>query len=485
MQPSKKLPYLLHVFWVWAVVLTSCMPPLQSMPAPTGTAPEPSATSLPASAVPTSSPSPLAQTQTPVPNYRELVVSPDQPRQTMREVGGGNFINYFGQARTSFEPVSELNWQTLTPKVMRVGMELGDWEPKNDNTDPGEANADGFIDEPESYIRATFELMRRAQADRAVIIASIWRIPAWLVENPEDENGKIVIRDNYPELVESITTWLLRARDEYGVNVDYISFNEANLGITVLFSPTDAIELIRQAGARFDAQAISSKWLLGDTSNMAEAVAYSEPIWNAGDIRPYLGPLAFHSWDSGAGDGTLEEIGSFAEKNGLEVWCTEAGWDSSQWQRSKEFPTWSHALNLAAIYTRTLKSTRASTYLYWQMSGDDYAINNGVTPYPALVILAEIQKKLPHGAVVVQTGKDFGGITYVAAKVDGGVNFLAVNSSLKETFIVRGLPDGIYDLKIANRELKNELVGTVEVKNGSGVVELQSFSVTFLSPHKP
>jgi O-glycosyl hydrolase len=456
-----------------AACIAGCAAPATPAPTPTATA----TTAPTATAVPTATKIP----PTPTTPYRELVVYPDQELQTVREVGGGNFIHYFGQSHAAFEPVSTFNWQMLSPRVIRVGMELETWEADNDDPDPLNFAMDGFIDAPGDYNHATFEMLRQAKAAGVTVVASIWRVPGWLVENPTDESGQIIPRSLYPEAVESIAAWLLRAKNEYGVDVDYVSFNEANLGIRVLLTPFDVIELLRLAGPRFAELGLETRWLLGDTSNMAEAADYAGWIWQAKDIRPYLGPLAFHSWDAGAADSTLERIGKLADENGLEVWCTEGGWDPSLWQNPERFPTWTHATSLAAVYTRALKMTRATVFQYWQMSGNDYAINDGSQPYPALVFISAFQRAFPAGAVVLKTSPDKGGIKFTAARAGAKYSVIVVNVSVRETMTLRGLPDGNYDVHIYSQKSGADSAHTLAVIDGAAVVDLEGFSITFVT----
>jgi O-glycosyl hydrolase len=417
---------------------------------------------------------------------RKLIIYPDRLLQTLRDVGGGAFVHYFGGSTTAFEPVSKLNWDTLHPSAVRVGMELQEWEPENDNNDPLKMDPAGFQDKSGSLVRATFEFIRTAREEGALIVASIWRVPGWMVENPEDERELILKKSLYPEVIESIASWLIRARDTYGVEVDYISFNEANLGVNVLLSEQDEIDLIRMAGKRFDALGLKTRWLLGDTSNMAETAPYAQVVYAAEDIRPYLGPLAFHSWDSTSGDDTIAQIGDMADANHLDVWCTEGGWNPDEWQKPEMFPSWIHAFSLAAVYTRALKLTRVTTFLYWQMNGTDYALNDGKKPYQALNFLSEFKKQFPSGSQVVETSPDWPSLYFTAAKTpDGNFSVIMANQASNETFQIEGLPKGIYYLIRSETNHDNQLVDAYTINNGSLKIEIEGFKIYFLTTRKP
>ncbi|GAP06301.1 hypothetical protein ATHL_01154 [Anaerolinea thermolimosa] len=429
-----------------------------------------------ATARPIESPTPEPTTSLPI-----LSVKVDSPLQTIREVGGGNFIHRFGGVTGGFDPVSRLNWNTLQPRAARVAIDLDEWEPVNDNEDPNDFYDDGFLDNEGSHVHATFQFMQEVYPQGVEIIASVWRVPDWMVENPENESQRIIPRERYPEVIESLAAWLMRARDEYHVKVSYLSFNEANLGINVLLSPEDAIEMIREGGERFKELGLETRWLLGDTSNMGENISYASQIWDAVDIRGYLGPLAFHSWDAQASDDVLLGIGAFADKNGLDVWCTEGGWDAQLWQHPDRFPGYTHALNLAAIYARVLKMTRASRVLYWQMAGRDYSLNDGQKPYPSLQFLDEFKRQFPEGSQVVETSPDRSAIKFVAARKGEAVAVLLVNVSLGEDVWVEGLQDGTYSVVWSSAKEPEVKVSQLQFEGKRAKVHLEGFSITFLT----
>lgn len=468
------LAVILSFITLLELILTGC-----TFSSPTKQGAPPELTEMPAAtaeALSVESPTPEAKASFPI-----LRVEIDSPLQTIREVGGGNFIHRFGGVSRGFDPVSRLNWETLQPRVVRVAIDLDEWEPVNDNESPDDFVDDGFLDNEGSSIHATFQFMQEIYPQGVEIVASVWRVPEWMVENPENESQQRIPQERYPEVIESLAAWLLRARDVYHVKVSYLSFNEANLGINVLLSPEDAIEMIREGGKRFKELGLETEWLLGDTSNMGENVSYASQVWNAAEIREYLGPLAFHSWDAQASDDILRGIGAFADKNGLEVWCTEGGWDAQLWQKPDQFPKYTHALNLAAVYARVLKMTRVSRLLYWQMAGRDYPLNDGQKPYPSLQFLDEFKKQFPEGSRVVETSPDRSAIKFMAARKGAEVAVLLVNVSLGEDVWVEGLQDGAYFLVWSSAKQPEMKVSQLQVEGGRAQVHLEGFSITFIT----
>jgi hypothetical protein len=266
------------------------------------------------------------------------------------------------------------------------------------------------------------------------------------------------------------------------VEVAYISFNEANLGINVLLNPQDVIALVKLAGPRFAELGLKTKWLLGDCSNVRDCLAYIQPIWAEESTRQYFGPLAFHSWDVlSVTDPRLEEIAAFALENGLEVRCTEAGWDAALWQRAEEFPGWNNALRLALVYSRVLKLSRATTMYYWEMFAQDYNLNDGQEPYPAMNVLKLLNDRIPPGSQVVGASPNGSNRHILAAKTPQGMALLIVNASLKETVHVSGLPDGDYELTIFHDKDRQGTSQVISLRNRIIELELPGFSILMLA----
>jgi len=378
-----------------------------------------------------------------------IVVDVAHERQTIDDVGGGNFIHTFAQVTEGLDPVGRLNLEGIGPRHARLRMALEDWEPENDDGDPGRARVGGFRDD--GFNHGAFLAARELAARGVELTASIWDVPDWMVENPGDERGRRIPREQWPELAESMGEWLRTARDLYGADFAFVSFNEADIGVNVALSSTEHAALVADVGARLERRGIRVKWLLGDCSNMAGCVAYSRPILEDAAARPRLGVFAFHSWDSTAPDSALIALGDFATSTGLPVRTTEGGWDAFLWQRPADFPTWTNALRLAKAYLRVLRLTGAQSLLYWQMLGRDYNLNDGSSGYPAWQVLQQMQRHLPGGSVVLDTAGDQGAVHSLAARDGGDVALYLVNVGTSgQPVRVDGLPGGTYRQVLSN-----------------------------------
>jgi hypothetical protein len=231
-----------------------------------------------------------------------------------------------------------MNLETLNMSMVRVRMDLDEWEPVNDDDDPLRFNWEAF--QHSAYNRTTFGLMKVISARGVPLIATSWAVPDWLVENPEADRQQRIKQGLTPEVIELIAAWLLAARDEYGVKVAYVSFNEADLGVDVRLAPDEYGALIAEAGPCFAELGLETRWLLSDSANLGGCQLHARRIWEQLDARPYPGPLACHSWDGlSVPVQSLDRLGAYAEELERELWITEGGWDSQLWQRSQELPT--------------------------------------------------------------------------------------------------------------------------------------------------
>jgi hypothetical protein len=411
-----------------------------------------------------------------------IVVDPSRTRQTIEDVGGGNFIHTFAQVTAGLDPIGRVNFEGIRPRHIRLRMALEGWEPENDDGNPNRAAAGGFRDD--GYNHGAFLLAQEAAARGIELTASIWDVPGWMVSNPGSERNRRIPPALYPELAESMGEWLRTARDAYGAEVAHVSFNEADIGVNVALSSSEHAGLIAEVAPRLAARRLRTKWLLGDCSNMAGCASYARPIWESPSARPHLGVFAFHSWDSNASDTALVGLYDFGRSTGLPIRTTEGGWDAQLWQRPAEFPGWANALRLATVYVRVLKLTGASTLQYWQMLGRDYMLNDGASGYPAWQVVRQMQQQIPQGAQVVETSGDRGLLHSLGAR-DGGdfVLYLVNGGTADQPVAVSGLPAGSY------RQVRSSAAGSDEelapVGGGASVsLTLPKESVTVLTTRR-
>ncbi len=411
---------------------------------------------------------------------KTLKVFPGQPLQTIQDIGGGNFIHQTGESLVAMDAIAKMNIETFNPKYGRVRIVLEEWEPKNDNDDPNTFNWAAFKDT--RYNHAAFLLLQEFKQRGMNITASVWNAPNWMVSNPEADSQRLIDPTQYPEMVEALAAWLVRARDEYGVTVDYISFNESNGGYQLLVPATAYTGIIQLSARRFAELGLPTKWYLGDTFNVKSTISYVVPLWAAKENRPYFGPLTFHSWDLDVPDKHLMDIGKFAKREGLEVWCTESGWDAELWREPERLASWEHALKLAQVYNRSLKMTHVSVFMYWQMLGYDYNINDGKNPFPAFEILRQLVEQLPAGTTILETSSNLNQLYFFAAQApDHFVVHFVNRDDQPIKVLLTGLPEGEYEQVVSTEKEVNRKGGKLIADSNGLMVEIPAESVMFVT----
>lgn len=404
----------------------------------------------------------------------------DQPLQLIQDVAGGNFIHETGGTYEPIDSITAFNLERLKSRYARVRIVLSQWEPENDDDDPANFNWAGFKDY--GYNHATFELLKELKERNVNLTASIWRTPNWMVTNPAADSQRLLDPQKYAEVIESIAAWLVWARDQYGVEIDYVSFNESDGGYSTLVPPTAYVQLIKMGGERFAELGLPTKWYLGDTCIIKNVLPYVIPIWAEQSIRQYLGPLTFHSWDAEVSDTYLENIGNFADREGLEVWATETGWNSELWRTPQKMSSWEHALKLGMIYARMIKLSRASVFMYWQMTGHDYNINDGNAAYPAFTILQQLSEILPPGSQVLATDADTPTMHYFAAQAPGHFVIYLVNMAKKPANLsISGIPSGWYHVILNNETQTGQRLENLHIVNESTLLQIPPQSILYLT----
>src|SRR5687767_6546846 len=158
-----------------------------------------------------------------------VTVNTDQVFQTIEGLGGNYALGRKVGSPSVNDPVGQYTLNNLSVAHARVGVPLRTWEPVNDNSDADTANAAGFVNSGDT--RNVFLLMQALHARGIPISLAIWDAPDWMVSNPTWTEDRVVAPAMYAELSESIEQFLVTARDVYGVPVETIAFNEADVEI--------------------------------------------------------------------------------------------------------------------------------------------------------------------------------------------------------------------------------------------------------------
>jgi O-glycosyl hydrolase len=372
-----------------------------------------------------------ASLQTPLGKI-EIALDPAKTLQTMEGLGGNFCQPRYGQSEP-MDAVGERVLKDLNVSIVRTGLPLNSWAPE-----PGKFSSDGPAG-------ASFRALQRLSKLKVPIVVSIWEGPAWLVGGQPEQSGKVLAPNKYQTCVDLIAAYLLKAQKDFGVNVDYVSFNEPDIGINFKFGPSEMGTFIRLTGQTFQRLGLKTRFIVADTANGVNLYDYAKPLLQDPSLRNYLGPIGFHSWDSmSATTESYRRIAQLGREFGKPVWCLEAGHDAQLWQRESPWDTWENAISLAFSYARTANLSGASQIAYWTYQ-DNYPLvsKDGLQAYPAFDLVRQMEAVFAKGRKVIDLG-NFPDAVVATATLgpQGDWRLLLVNRSGPGEVTFKNLPKG-------------------------------------------
>jgi len=375
-------------------------------------------------------------------------------RQTMRGFGG-NFCQPRYGSTSAMDSVGTYVLNNLKVTDARIGIPLNDFSPSEGNFNVG------------GTVRASYEAMRIFKQRKMPIVASVWEPPRWLTGGNREQNGTSIPPEMLDSFIRIVGAYLQTSKTEYGVEPEYFSFNEPDLGINVKLTAGEMVEFIRRAKAEFQRRGLKTRFIVADTANGTNLYDYARPTLEAKDIQSVLGPIAFHSWDAlSASDEAYTRIAELARKHKRPVWCLEAGHDPQLWQKPNPWASWDNAFRLAMAYERTLRLTEAELMSYWTYQ-DNYPLVDGKTnrPYAAFHVMKQMEGVFAKGAKVVRPDRlpNELRILGTSGPKRNQRNFLAINPIGAGEVTVSGLPAGA--------------VARIETRRGTGAPAVSQIRV--------
>lgn len=325
-------------------------------------------------------------------------VFPDIKRQKIESIGGN-----YTQARYSNNAWDAIGGETLKqfrPGSVRVALPM-------DFRNKDYANYKGDLITKQPLVISLLESMKRMKNEFGVKIftVSVWDVPNELVVDPTKKQQRIVKPESYDEVLDMLVSFLVKAKNEYGVEVDYFSFNESDGGWQVQFSPQATIAFIKKAMARFEAAGLKTKFLLADTAQTKGTVEFATMIMADSTIWKGLGPLSFHCWWSeNIPDSEFERVAAFAKAQNKTVWCSEVGFDAMAYKTKGMCQSWDYALRFAKISHRMLKYAEVVVSMYWTWQNDYPIMSTDLqTLYPSYYITRHLTDYLNTGTQIVHS----------------------------------------------------------------------------------
>ena len=267
-------------------------------------------------------------------------------------------------------------------------------------------------------VRYDLETMRRLQTMGVPYVISVWRLPSrfYAETEPPGARGHSVNPARWGELVDLIGSYLLYAKRELGVEPDLFSFNEANLGVDVRFTPEEHTAQIKRMGAAFRAMGLKTRMLLGDAVPARDSHVYALDAAADSEALQYVGAIAFHSW-GGAAPQQYAAWSDLAQWLRVPLLVTELGVDSAAYA-TNAWDTWQYGLREAWFTQEMLLYARPQGTQFWQFT-DDYALahirpDGSVEPTPRYWLMKHFTDLTPMKSELIATASDQGDVLVTA-----------------------------------------------------------------------
>jgi hypothetical protein len=420
-----------------------------------------------------------------------LTVDAGRPRYQLDGFGG----NYCFAIES---PVTQYTLDQLHVAWARTEMTLIEWEPDNDNDAPGESDWTRFEaqDRPGSDLRREFELAAQLQQRGIPYCISIWHLPEWMYAQPARPRGTLgrrIADDKWPEVLESIGSYLLYARRQYGVQPDLFSFNEANLGVYVLLSAEEHRDAILRIGRHLEQLGLGTKMLLADATGPRGTHVYASPAASDPEALRLCGAVGFHSWGGGSAE-DYQAWADLADRVKLPLLVTELGVDSSAWQ-DQSFASYAYGMREVQMYQELLLYARPQGTMQWEFTSD-YGIvdtrrssdgTEALEPTARFWFVKHFCNLTPVPALALTTQSSSPKVLLTAFRgplPDGRQITLHVsNVGAARPVTLRGIPPEVTELRAVRTTAQRgwEVLAPVRISDGEVTVTVESRSLLTLS----
>ena len=319
--------------------------------------------------------------------------------QQVMDGTGGNLYSY---VLNEDPKVMDLIKNDMSLTHMRIRMFLVDafgengWEPVNDNTDPNIIDPAGFMDEGDVHL--DFLMLKELQDAGIEPIMGIFDVPDWMVSNPNATSKRLMPAVMYPEFAEFVVSFILHARDVYGVDIHFVEIqNEPNIGWRVLYTPQELAMVAETLIAALDAYGLNEvNLVVGNVNKPTPAIAYWDPSLVSPIIRPRTEAVAYHAWEDMT-KSNVEALKTYCLGQQIPCWSTEVGYGSLQSH------TWGYAAGSMMKHHQTLIWSNATLMLQWTLAGAEGAISPQGDPYPIFHLFKHYTEHIEPGSIRVDT----------------------------------------------------------------------------------
>lgn len=392
-------------------------------------------------------------------------------------------------------PVTDFCRETLTSVWVRTAMSLEAWEPVNDNASPTESNWSFFEAQDRSGSPLREELERAAALARAGRrhVISLWYLPSWMIEGGvtnRETFGQRIDPRHWPEVLESIGSYLVYARLRYGIAPELVSFNEPDVGVHVGFSPHDYARMVRDLGQRLQTLGLSTRVLLGDLASPT-ALGFLDPVLSDPEARRQIGAVAFHVW-APVGRDVYAAWKALSEHLEVPLLVTELGPHPDAWRTPWFLESPVYALEELRLWQEVLAGAYPAAIFVWQFTGN-YSLarptHAGITPFPRYGFVRHFCNLTPVSSHHVETESSHPTVLASAFMQPASVAHLPVwtvhiaNLGAAREALLTGLPNYVrsFRVQVSTPDRSWQMRPPVVVHRGRCAVELPALSLTTLT----
>ena len=235
----------------------------------------------------------------------------------------------------------------------------------------------GGKDDP--HVVESARMAARLKAIGMPLVVSCWFPPQWALApgHKRGRGGVAALRldsSKQDSIYESMISYLHFLKNDYGVEAEYFSFNESDIGIDVLHTPQEHCDFIKSFGAALARHHLPTKMLLGDNSD-ATTINFIQPALKDKDAHKYIGAVSFHSW-RGCDYETLRRWRDAARSINVPLIVGEGSTDAAAWRYPAIFKESTFALYEINLYMRLCAICQPLSILQWQLTAD-YSLLQG------------------------------------------------------------------------------------------------------------
>ena len=290
-------------------------------------------------------------------------IAVDLGKPSNRFIGfGGNFRL---QNPKNDPAVIDYCLENMRVAMGRVEMPWRLWHPEED-IDPAKT-------ELHPHVRQSLEMAQRLQAMGMPVALACWFPPKWALEpgSVRKSGGVAALRldpEKKEPIYRSLCSYIRYAKDKFGVEFDYFSFNESDIGIDVLHTAEEHRDFIKEFGAVLAEEGLPCRMFLGDNSD-ATTIDFIKPALADPETHKYIGAVSFHSW-RGCDDQTLRQWAEAARSINVPLIVGEGSTDAAAHRYPMIFNESTFALYEINLYTRICAICQPLTILQWQLTSD-------------------------------------------------------------------------------------------------------------------